>query len=252
MRRSVLAAAMVAMAFSAQAADLPDLPILRGSVSAGGPRPNWQGFYVGGQADYGSITTKLPSGLNSDMQSTFTPPVGSYNWQPLGQAHSINVGYGAFAGYNWQWDDVVLGLEANYLHGAFRSFSNSTGFTYNLPAFTVASVTNSRATVSLSDFGSLRVRFGWVVNCFMPYGYLGVGYGSRTVERSVAASPASISPIWATDTKEKLVYGYSGGFGLDTLIVGGLFVRAEYEYQRVTADYESVIHTARLGVGYKF
>jgi opacity protein-like surface antigen len=254
MRRFVLAAAMIGTAFGAQAADMPDLPVLRGSLSGGfaSPRVNWQGFYLGGQADYGSITTKLPSGLNADMQATFTAPTGSYNWQPLGQAHSINSGYGLFAGYNWQWDDAVLGLEANYLHGAFHSYSSGTGYTYNLPAFTVASVTNSRADVRLSDFGSLRVRFGWAVNCFMPYGFLGAGFGSRTIDRTVSAWPASISPTWSADSKEKLVYGYSGGFGLDTMIVGGLFARAEYEYQRVTADYESTIHTARVGLGYKF
>src|SRR5262249_20805483 len=97
MRRLVLAMAMVGMAFGAQAADMPDLPILRGSV--GGPRAvNWAGFYVGGQAAYGAITTRLPSSLNADMQSTFTPPTGSYNWQPLGSASSNNTGYGAFAG----------------------------------------------------------------------------------------------------------------------------------------------------------
>ena len=39
---------------------------------------------------------------------------------------------------------------------------------------------------------------------------------------------------------------------LDTMIVGGLFVRAEYEYQRFASDYEAIIHTARLGLGYKF
>lgn len=256
MRRFVLAAAMAGMTFGAQAADLPDLPILRGSLGSGSlstPRVIWQGFYVGGQADYGVIATKIPAGLNSDMQSTFTPPAGfSYNWQGLGQASSSNNGYGAFAGYNWQWDDAVLGIEGNYLHGAFRSYSSSTGYTYNVPAFTIASVTDSRATVSLSDFGSLRARFGWVAGCFMPYGFLGAGVGSRTIDRAVSASPASISPTWSTDTKEKLVYGYSAGFGVDTMIAGGLFVRAEYEYQRVTADYESNIHTARVGVGYKF
>mgnify|MGYP001197175525 FL=1 len=48
MRRFVLAAAMAAMTFGAQAADLPDLPILRGSL-AGGPRVVWNGFYAGGQ-----------------------------------------------------------------------------------------------------------------------------------------------------------------------------------------------------------
>ena len=119
-------------------------------------------------------------------------------------------------------------------------------------AYTVQTVTNSRANVTLSDFGSLRARFGWVAGCFMPYGFLGAGFGNRTIDRFVAASPASISPTWSADSKEKLVYGYSAGFGVDTMIVGGLFVRAEYEYQRVTADYESYIHSARLGLGYKF
>ncbi len=252
MRRFVLAAAMAGMTFGAQAADLPDLPVLRGSLGPGGPRVVWQGFYAGGQASYGSIGTKLPAGLNADMQSTFTAPSGSYNWQPLGEAHSTNTGYGAFAGYNWQWDDAVLGIEGNYIHGAFNSYSSSTGYTYNLPAYTVASVTNSRANVTLSDFGSLRARFGWVAGCFMPYGFLGAGFGSRTIDRFVAASPASVSPTWSADSKEQLVYGYSAGFGVDTMIVGGLFVRAEYEYQRVTADYESYIHSGRLGIGYKF
>jgi outer membrane immunogenic protein len=254
MRRFVLATAMIGMAFGAQAADMPDLPVLRGSLPPGGlssSRVVWQGFYVGGQADYGSITTKQPSNLNADMQATFTP-AGNYNWQPLGQAHSINGGYGAFAGYNWQWDDALLGIEANYLHGAFRSYTKSTGYTYTLAPYTVTSVTNSRADIAINDFGSLRARFGWVADCFMPYGFVGFGFGSRTIDRSISAAPLSATPTWTTDTKEKLVYGYSGGFGLDTMIVGGLFIRAEYEYLRVTADYESVIHTARLGLGYKF
>ena len=258
MRRFVLATAMIMMAFGAEAADMPDLPILRGSLSSGGPRVvNWAGFYVGGQADYGSINTKLPPGLNADMQSTFTPPPGvAYNWQPLGQASSNNSGFGAFAGYNWQWDDAVIGIEGNYLHGAFHSYSSATGNTYTFTppdTFTLASMTNSRANVTVSDFGSLRVRGGWVVSCFMPYAYVGVGLGSRTIDRSVDAGPPAISPaIWSRDSTQKLVYGYSAGFGLDTMLVGGLFLRTEYEYMRFTADYESVIHTVRAGLGYKF
>ena len=87
----------------------------------------WQGYYVGGQGSYGSIDSWVPSGINSDMQSTFSPPPGvTYNWQPLGRAHKLNGGYGAFAGYNTQWEDVVIGVEANYLHGGFRASSSST------------------------------------------------------------------------------------------------------------------------------
>jgi outer membrane immunogenic protein len=35
-------------------------------------------------------------------------------------------------------------------------------------------------------------------------------------------------------------------------LTGGLFARLEYEYRRVTADIESNVNTARIGLGYKF
>jgi opacity protein-like surface antigen len=251
MRRLLLAAMMFGAASGAEAADLP---FLRGSFTDGltTARVNWQGYYIGGQIDYGSIDSKLPTTINSDMQSTFVPPAGvAYNWQPLGQAHSLNSGYGAFAGYNSQWEDVVVGLEANYIHGGFRAYSSSTGNTYN-PDLSVASTTYSNAVIKVSDFGSLRVRAGYIIGCFLPYAYLGAGFGSQTVERSVSASPGPLLPAWTTDTKTKLVYGYSAGLGVDAMLVGGLFARAEYEYQRVTSNIESNINTVRLGLGYKF
>ena len=56
MRRFLLAAVMLRSGVGAQAADMPDLPILRGSFTDGltTSRVNWQGFYVGGQGGYGS------------------------------------------------------------------------------------------------------------------------------------------------------------------------------------------------------
>ena len=52
MRRFLLVAVMCGAASVAQAADMPDLPFLRGSFTDGltSARVNWQGFYVGGQA----------------------------------------------------------------------------------------------------------------------------------------------------------------------------------------------------------
>lgn len=253
MRRLLLAAVMFGAASGTQAADMPDF--LRGSISPPVPvlNRNWNGYYVGGQADWGSIDSWVPAGINGDMQSTFIPPVGvtTYNWQPLGRAHSLHGGIGAFAGYNSQWEDVVIGLEANYLHGGFRATSSSTGYTYN-PDLSVASTTHSNAAVKVTDFGSLRVRAGYAWGCALPYGFLGAGLGSQTVERSVSAVPGPLLPAWTTDTKTKLVYGYSAGFGVDFMLAGGVFTRLEYEYQRVTADIESNINTVRLGIGYKF
>jgi outer membrane immunogenic protein len=251
MRRILLAAIMFGAASGAQAADLP---FLRGSFTDGltTQKVFWQGYYVGGQLSYGSSDSKLPGNINDDMQATFLPPVGvAYNWQPLGQAHTLKGGYGAFAGYNSQWEDVVVGVEANYIHSGFRAYSSSTGNTYN-PDLSIASTTYSNAVMKLSDFGSLRLRAGYIMGCFLPYAYLGAGFGSQTIERGVSAVPGPQLPPWTTDSKTKLVYGYSAGFGVDVMLVGGLFTRLEYEYQRVTANVESNINSVRLGVGYKF
>ena len=59
-------------------------------------------------------------------------------------------------------------------------------------------------------------------------------------------------PATTFASKSKLVYGYSAGLGVDVMVVGGLFLRAEYEYQRVTSDIESNVNSVRAGLGYKF
>ena len=55
MRRFLLAAVMCVTATSgSHAADLSDLPFLRGPVGLTSGRVNWQGFYVGGQGGFGT------------------------------------------------------------------------------------------------------------------------------------------------------------------------------------------------------
>ena len=49
-----------------------------------------------------------------------------------------------------------------------------------------------------------------------------------------------------------LVYGYSAGLGVDVNLVGGLFMRAEWEYVRFTSSVDTSINTVRAGLGYKF
>ena len=92
MRRLLLAAVMLGAAAGAQAADMPDF--LRGAFTEGPPAATvyWQGYYIGGQGSYGSITSKPRSGIG--LPSAFVPPA----WQPSGQLNGENGGGGAFAG----------------------------------------------------------------------------------------------------------------------------------------------------------
>jgi len=169
----------------------------------------------------------------------------------LPNAHSNTTGFGGFVGYNSQWEDVVLGFEGNYIHDGIRSISDSAGVVRNLD-LSIQSLTHSNAVVKLSDFGSARIRAGYVMGCFLPYAFAGTGFGSQTVDRTISAFPYPLLPGTSAATKTKLVYGYSVGAGLDVMLVGGLFVRAEYEYRRVTSDIETNINTVRAGLGYKF
>jgi opacity protein-like surface antigen len=239
MRRVLLVAVMLGAAAGAQAADMSDLPILRGAFTEGPTMAPvyWQGYYVGGQGSYGSISSKLRSGNNSG------PPA----WQPSGQLSGEHGGGGAFAGYNSQWDDVVVGVEANYLHGGLRASSSSPGV---VVVNNITAATSSNESVQVSDFGSLRVRGAYVIGCFLPYLFGGAGLGSQTVEGSFSANPPVV-PAW-TAGRTKLVYGYSLGFGVDVMLARGFFARVEYEYLRVTSNFESNVNSVHAGIGYKF
>lgn len=253
MRGVLLVAAMLGSVSAAQAADMPDLMPLRGGFTDGlsASRTNWQGYYVGGQADWGTMTSKISPVINADMQATFTTPGPTYSWHQLPTATGTATGFGAFAGYNGQWDDVVLGIEANYSHFGLKAAASSTGTTFN-NANQIIATTASSAIVNVSDFGSLRARAGYAWGCFLPYVFFGGGVGSQTLERAVSAQPAPVFSATTSSSRTKLVYGYSAGLGVDVMLWGGLFVRGEYEFQRVTSSIESNINTVRAGVGYKF
>src|SRR2546429_7036532 len=105
MRRFLLAAVMLGAAAGAQAADMPDLPILRGAFTEGPTAApvNWQGYYIGGQGSYGSITSKLRAG--NGPPSAFLPPAR----QPSGQPNGENARGGGLSGFHLACGGVLRG-----------------------------------------------------------------------------------------------------------------------------------------------
>ncbi|WP_249225344.1 outer membrane protein [Tardiphaga alba] len=253
MRSFLIAAAVFTFGQAAQAADLP---FLRGSFQDGPvlQRPIWDGFYVGGQASYGSAVSNISPSFNAGLQSTYIPPVGEtgqFNWPGLASPQDNSTAFGGFVGYNSQWDDVVIGLEANYIHGSYKTVTSAAaGSTDSLGT---PLTTSSTATIKIDDFGSLRLRAGYVAGSFLPYAFVGVGAGNMVTDRSTQVSIGGVYYPPNRDTKSNLVYGYSAGLGVDVMLVGGLFMRAEYEYQRITAkDVDGNVNSGRVGLGYRF
>lgn len=253
---------------------MPDIPILRGPVSEGlGPRPvYWQGFYVGGQVATGvsdmnftGSTRDVAARLLDNTAIESTGQVSS--WPLLGKESRSKYGFGAFGGYNAQWDDVILGVEASYIHGKFggtatdrmsRIFSTPDGYTNSVTY-------QATSAINISDMGTVRARAGYAWSAFLPYMFGGVSLGVGDITRTArifgtqvnaAAAPGFQNiPFDVSRTvnqKSHFLYGYSGGLGVDIMLIGGLFGRLEYEFLKFAAPIDTSIHTARAGLGYKF
>jgi outer membrane immunogenic protein len=269
MRRVMLATAMLGMAAGAQAADMPDF--LRGSVGYS-PTVNWRGFYVGGQAAWAysaqTLTRMDPTVFPSTIAGHVVAEIpGLSAPNAFGTSWQGTTGGGAFAGYNWQWDDVILGAEMSYLHGDFgggvsatRQFGVSAQLSDGL--FHEPRVT-STSSISITDYATFRARAAYAYGCFLPYAFGGFTFGYANVTTTArvddfgsatASGPFSPLPtlVGSSTGFNHLVYGYTAGLGVDINLIGAWFMRAEWEYVRFTTTVDINVNSIRAGLGYKF
>lgn len=276
MRRLLLAGVIAVAAQAAHAADPADLPILRGSFREPAPvayRTVWEGFYVGGQAGYGASNMKFGDYNNDLVQRLVANPVNTQfgslpQWPQLESVTEQAAVFGAFAGYNFQYENVVIGLEGSYLHGTFASSATGSnrlisnfGSQNGVPIY-LYSDTISQASQRITDFGTLRIRGGYTWGSFLPYLFAGAALGRGETDRTVTAeysirngSGAIVSgplsfPL--RETTNQFLYGFALGAGVDWMLFSGVFLRAEYEYLQFTSSINTNIQTVRAGIGYKF
>ncbi|SHL24522.1 outer membrane insertion C-terminal signal [Bradyrhizobium lablabi] len=274
MRRLLLAAVMFGAVSGAQAADMPDLPILRGAYTDGlsSPRVSWQGFYAGVQGGFGTSDMNFTGATSSVashlLANTAIEASGGVSQWPVGGKVSVHGnGFGGFAGYNSLWDEIVLGVEFSYLHGKFGGTqTDSMGRIFKDANGTTDSVTyESIAAMRISDMATLRGRAGYAVGSFLPYAFGGVALGQADIIRTAhifgtqfnANNPIGFQNIpfdlIATDSKNShFIYGYTAGLGVDVQLISCLFLRAEWEYVRFTSSIDTNVNTVRVGLGYKF
>src|SRR5436190_23503373 len=202
MRRLLVAGFIVLAAQAAHAADPADMPILRGSFYEAPKvlRTDWSGFYVGGQAGYSSHDfdfTKTTTGLQQSLvrESVLAQIVGQ--WQLLGTSNVRNPGFGGFAGYNAQYEDVIIGVEANYTHFSGKWGNSGASLSRTLAGvdganpppghsyeFDVTLIGQAQARVN--DMLTLRARGGYSMGSFMPYAFGGLAVALVDIDRSAS------------------------------------------------------------------
>jgi outer membrane immunogenic protein len=272
MRWLLCGLAFIGAAQQAGAADLGDA-FLRGSSTVINTNSGvtWDGAYVGAHfggaasgTDFSGATKSLIAFLLRN--TTIENENHVSGWTTLGKGDTTGMSYGGFAGYNMQWDQAVLGVEASYNRTSLmmsandsmgRQFSTSDGFINQVTV-------NAGSNIHITDYGTLRMRGGWAAGNFMPYGFVGFALGRADVTNSahVVATGAnaatgqtySFDQSTAVSKTGDFAYGFATGLGVDVALMQNIFVRAEYEYVQFGQfnDLKTHIHTARIGGGFKF
>ena len=235
---------------------------------------NWSGIYVGGQYGMTSGTFNPdnatgPLVANLLRNTTIENEAQVSTWPQLSSASTTGTSYGGFVGFNQQWEDVIVGFELNYSMGTLsgnssdsisRNYTASDGYLYTVAV-------NSRASMSVKDYGTFRARAGYVMDRFLPYVQVGGAVGRADVSRSVSVAltgtdvtntpplpPVAFNASASDSKKDAFIYGFTAGVGLDVAITENIFLRAEYEYIAFFPykDMTMSINSGRVGVGVKF
>jgi len=262
--------AFAAMCGAARAADAADDFFLRGPITSQGVQ--WEGFVVGGQlgrtglnGDFTNSTSQLVAHIL--RQSTLENEAQPSAWNVLSTKTATSMSYGAFVGYNWQIDSLILGLDGTYnkvkdLHASdgpttlerVVSTSDGTGNDVSITA---------NSSLSMTDYATLRGRAGYAFGQFLPYAFAGGAVGrfdySTTAKVKVIqtanGNTSTYSPPAESTTKTgQFDPGFVAGLGIDIAILPNAFLRAEWEYAAFgeLKGIRPTVNTARVGLGLRF
>jgi outer membrane immunogenic protein len=294
MRHLLAALGLIGLLSPAFAADY-ELPTLRGSdifVPAFPAYFSWEGLYFGGQVGYASSGVDFGNGVGPLIDfmlrnTRINQDIKVSQLTVLSKLDTNGSGIGGFIGYNWQYDQAVVGLEMNYsrmsveatssdsIRRVFPDGSVSANYVYDV------SVTG-QSSIRITDLATLRTRAGYVLGNFMPYGFLGLAVGRADVSSSASVAfcgydptgnPPPQDPVGSNcynpathvtnlvpqpaTTQSKMgefIAGISAGAGVDVVITQNVFLRGEYEYVQFTTlkDLHVYLNNVRFGVGAKF
>ncbi len=221
-KQAAAAALFLLTASAAPAADLGH-PV----TSAPQPYPTsiaayaftWTGAYVGANIGGDIANLSLPDYVGSGKSTAFTG--------------------GLQAGYLWQVNQIVYGLEADVDYG-WNKRSNT---------FTATDDYSQKDTIDWST--SVRGRLGYAFDRLLVYGTGGVTFANTKTRLTDTTASTSVS-------SEGMRAGWTLGAGLEYAVTNNVSIRGEYlytdygHYNVVGQRHSLNTDTFRVGVNYKF
>jgi outer membrane immunogenic protein len=235
MSKSLLASFAVLAVLSISTADAAEKkktapkkakPVAAVSEPVAAPKTySWTGAYIGAHAGWGfgsfkqfdDGVTQLQSIINSKLNSSLSLTKGSPD---------AFMG-GLFAGYNYQIENIVTGVEADINFGQVKQTAS---IPFGLSGNGHTLTGSFYGSQSYEIGGSARVRIGYAFDKILPYitGGLAVGQNKFTLGGAAALDGTTIVSTGYSKTKTQ--YGYVLGGGLEYAVTNNLVGRIEYLY----------------------
>ncbi|MGH6725009.1 MAG: outer membrane protein [Pseudolabrys sp.] len=268
------ALAFVLVAQPATAADIDSM--LRGTVGNGASAVRWDGINFGVQfgisnmnADFENSTNSLVSYILRDtkLEDEFQPS----KWRVLPSSTTNGRQYGAFLGYNVQWDQLVVGFDLAY--NRMSSLDTSVSDYIAREVTTSDKISNdvtiiAQSSLRMIDYATLRARAGYAFGQFLPYAFVGGAAGrfnystiavvtTSGIDNTTTPPTPKYGPITEVQSDAKdnaIVAGVVVGLGLDVALLPNVFLRGEWEYVAFApvGGIRTNINTGRVGLGVKF
>ena len=227
MKKLVIALFAVAIsAAGALAADLPARTYSKAPVMMA-PVYNWTGFYVGlnaggawneSNATTTTVYSPAPTGYFAPSNPAAIGLVGNQNISRSGFTGGVT------GGYNWQVNNVVLGIEADFNYFGLRGSATGTAFYPNFAPF--AFTVNS--SVSSDWLATARGRVGFLATpALLLYGTGGLAVANVKAAYLFTDNFTAANESAAISTTR---YGWTAGAGGEYALMNGWSIKAEYLY----------------------
>ncbi len=222
-------ASVVAISSGAMAADLPSK---KGAAAAPLPVFTWTGFYVG--ASVGTV---------SSMTDYSSADYGSWEKSST-QGSGALAGLGA--GYNYQYGNVVVGLEGDYSFATAKSGFGDSNYV--------------AGESKLTGFGTLRARFGFALDRTLVYATGGLAIANLQSKTVLYNDDADCRSAF-----KKASFGWTAGAGVEHALSNNVTLKIEALYADFgkksvlnsdncgcTTSFKNTAAVARVGLNYKF
>ncbi|MDN4983652.1 outer membrane beta-barrel protein [Bradyrhizobium arachidis] len=190
---------------------------------------NWTGFYIGGNVGYGwgSYGASNATGTLVNVNGGAAP----YSFNPVaGNGNGVTAGIQA--GYNWQIEQAVLGIEADWQYLNSKATAGNSAIA--LPAAIGGNFSGS-TSVSTDWYATFRGRVGYAYGSTLLYATGGIALAETKVGANATGSiptslfPLTYGPLGSMNASDRAVLvGYVVGGGLEYALGAGWSVKGEY------------------------